>query len=70
LRDGRGNYNVHDRGINISAGLAEFARPVATFNKTTQCRQQVADTGSGGTEVKTSIVLKSYRKSGESQYEC
>jgi hypothetical protein len=70
LCDGRGHYGMHDCGFDFSAGLAESAGPLASFNKTTQCRQNLADTGSGGTEVKTSIVLKSYRKSGESQYEC
>jgi hypothetical protein len=45
---------VHDCGINFFAGTAEFAGPLASINKNkpTQCRQLVADTGSGGTEVK------------------
>jgi hypothetical protein len=48
---------VHDRGTDIFAGSVEFNRPVASTDKTTQC-QQTASTGSGGTEVKTSIKIK------------
>jgi hypothetical protein len=49
---------VHDCGFDIFARLVEFAGTLAAFNKTTQCRQNIADTGSGGTEVKTSIIFK------------
>ena len=39
LCDGRGNRDVHDCGFDFFAGLAEFAGPLASSNKTTQCRQ-------------------------------
>jgi hypothetical protein len=62
LRDGRGNNNVHDCGFDFSASLVESAGPMAPSNKTTQCRQNIADTGSGGTEVKTSIIRKRFNE--------
>jgi hypothetical protein len=46
--------HVHDCGADFFARTAEFAGPLAFVdkNKSTQCRQINADTGSGGTEVK------------------
>jgi hypothetical protein len=44
---------MYDRGFDVFASTAEFTWPLATVDKaTTQCRQIIADTGSGGTEVK------------------
>ena len=35
--------------------LAEFARPQKTVDRKTRCRQNIAGTGSGGTEVKPQV---------------
>jgi hypothetical protein len=56
---------MHDRGIDVFAGVVEFTWPVAAVNKTTQRRQLVVDTGSGGTEVKPQVYKKHKENSQE-----
>ena len=65
LPDGDGHCDLHDRGADIFAGVVEFAGPVASVNKTTQCRQLAVDTGSGGTEVKPQLSKKHKENSQE-----
>ena len=53
LRDDDGHCDVYDRGADVFAGVVEFAECARVcVTKTTQCRQNIANTGSGGTEVK------------------
>jgi hypothetical protein len=65
LPDGDGNRDVHDCRTDFFAGVVEFAGPVASVNKTTQCRQLAVDTGSGGTEVKPQVCKKHKENSQE-----
>jgi hypothetical protein len=65
LPDGNGDCDLHDRGIDVFAGVVEFTWPVASVNKTTQRRQLVVDTGSGGTEVKPQVYKKHKENSQE-----
>src|SRR5208282_6175154 len=65
LPDGNGDCDVHDCGPDFFAGVVEFAWPVASVNKTTQRRQLVVDTGSGGTEVKPQVSEKHKENSQE-----
>jgi hypothetical protein len=53
---------VHDCGADFFAGAVESDRTLASFNQKTQCRQHIANTGSGGTEVKTSTGLSIKRQ--------
>ena len=63
LRDGNRHCDVHDCGADVFAGVVEFAGPVASVNKTTQCRQIAVGTGSGGTEVKPQLCGKNKENS-------
>ena len=54
--DVHGHHHLHDRGPHVSAGSAEYDDALPREKKTTQCRQCTVDTGSGGTEVKTSSM--------------
>jgi hypothetical protein len=61
---------VHAGGPDIFAGVVEFAGPVASTNKTTQRRQLVVGTGSGGTEVKPQLFWENKENFTKSQYQC
>ena len=63
LCDGNRPRNVHDCRTDFFAGGVEFAGPVASVNKTTQCRQIAIGTGSGGTEVKPQLCGKNIENS-------
>jgi len=59
---------VYDCRFNLLASLAQFAWPMASVdtNESTQCRQFiVADTGSGGTEVKNLKWKEKVKQFGE-----
>jgi hypothetical protein len=65
VRHGDRDCHLHDCRTDIFAGIVEFAWPVASVNKTTQCRQLAVDTGSGGTEVKPQLYKKHKENSRE-----
>ena len=58
LCDVRRSGDLHGRGIDVFAGALEPPDAPARTDRTTQCRQCTIDTGSGGTEVKTSSMQK------------
>jgi hypothetical protein len=65
MRNGGRDCHVHDCRTDFFAGVVEFTWPVASVNKTTQRRQLVVDTGSGGTEVKPQLYKKHKENSQE-----
>ena len=58
LRDDCRAGDLHDCGVDVLAGAVESPDAPARGDRTTQCRQCTIDTGSGGTEVKTSSMQK------------
>ena len=58
--DDRRAGDLYGCRVDVSAGALEPPDASARNDRTTQCRQCTIDTGSGGTEVKTSSMQKDY----------
>ena len=61
LRHGYGRGHLHDCRVNLPSSAADDHRETASEKKSTQCRQCTIDTGSGGTEVKTSKLRQNLK---------